>query len=140
MIGWDSDLYVLLSIGKIPLLLQKWKTKSSIKNGKKAISNVILRNNLSHSSNGPKQLRNGCIKQKLAKSILKLRYELRYLYAMSVCLEQEHKRLFREKTEKLWDLNELCIWKKKKNDGFWKNRGFEISRDYISERQKNLGL
>ena len=35
--------------------------------------------------------------------------------------------------------NELCIWKKK-NDGFWTNRGFEISRDYISERQKNHGL
>ena len=67
MIGWDSDLYVLLSTGKIPLLLQKWKTKTSIKNGKKAISNVILRNNLSHSSNGPKGLRNGCKKQQLAK-------------------------------------------------------------------------
>ena len=137
MIGWDSDLYVLLSIGKIPLLLQKWKTKSSIKNRKKAISNVILRNNLSHSSNGPKRLRNGCKKQQLAKSILKLRYELRYLYAMSVCLEQEP---FREKAEKSWDLNKLCIWKKKKNDGFWTNRGFKISRDYVSKRQKNLGL
>ena len=36
--------------------------------------------------------------------------------------------------------NELCIWKKKKNDGFWTNRGFEISKDYISETQKNHGL
>ena len=36
--------------------------------------------------------------------------------------------------------NELCIWKKKKTDGFWTNRGFENIRDYIAKRQKNHGV
>ena len=34
----------------------------------------------------------------------------------------------------------MCIWKKKKNDGFWMNRGFEIKRDYIGKKQKNHGV
>ena len=29
--------------------------------------------------------------------------------------------------------NKLCIWKKK-NDGFWMNRGFEIKRDIVEGR------
>ena len=55
----------------------------------------------------------------------------------------EIKRLYREKAEKLWGWNKVCIWKNKKNDGFWTNRGFEISRgyiDYIGKRQKNHGV
>ena len=36
--------------------------------------------------------------------------------------------------------NELCIWKKKKNDGFWTNRGFENIRDYIGKKaEKSWG-
>ena len=37
-------------------------------------------------------------------------------------------------------LNELCIWQKKKNDGFWTNCGFEIKRDYIGKGRKIMGL
>ncbi len=36
--------------------------------------------------------------------------------------------------------NELCIWKRKKNDGFWTNHGFEMKRDCIGKRQKNHGV
>ena len=36
--------------------------------------------------------------------------------------------------------NELCIWKKKKTDVFWTNRGFENIMDYKGKEQKNHGL
>ena len=36
--------------------------------------------------------------------------------------------------------NELCIWKKKKTDGFQTNRGFENIRDYIGKKaEKSWG-
>ena len=36
--------------------------------------------------------------------------------------------------------NKLCIWRKKKTDGFWTNCGFENIRDYIRKKQKNHGV
>ena len=55
-------------------------------------------------------------------------------------VDLKYKRLYREKAEKSWGLNELCIWKKKKNDGFWTNRGFENIRDYIGKKaEKSWG-
>ena len=36
--------------------------------------------------------------------------------------------------------NELCIWKKKKTDGFWTNRGFKNIRDNIGKKaEKSWG-
>ena len=50
----------------------------------------------------------------------------------------EIERLCREKAEKSQGLNELCIWKKKKTDGFWTNRGFENIRDYIWKKSRKI--
>ena len=40
----------------------------------------------------------------------------------------------RKRQKKSWGWNKLCIWKKKKNDGFWMNRGFENIRDDIGKK------
>ena len=67
MIGWDSDPYVLLSIGKIPLLLQKWRKKYSIKKWKKTQKQRYSLQQSESFFKLTKGLRNGCIKQQLTK-------------------------------------------------------------------------
>ena len=48
--------------------------------------------------------------------------------------------IIKKKAKKSWGWNELCIGKKKKNDGFWTNCGFENIREYIGKKQKNHGV
>ena len=49
-------------------------------------------------------------------------------------------RLYKEKAKKSRGQNELCIWKKKKTDGFWTNCGFKNIRDNIGKKaEKSWG-